>query len=198
MSPAIGVEVSANAPRRLTAYRVAAESGTTKCSVAREADSVEAAAEYQRVLADPSFRAALKKEASIPGVPNRFSDKTFAHLTIMQVTKREHRHLVGSRGQQQLDVGHESGAGCGLRRECGRTRTGGRPFARDGASEGHQEVDVDGLLFGLDPGQGGHADLCFGGDIGQRPCHQIRIDARKVENLHTAPAWAAFTAMKSA
>jgi N-acyl-D-aspartate/D-glutamate deacylase len=52
-------------------------------------------AEYRRVLADPAFRAALKKEASIPGVPNRFSDKTFAHLTIMGVTKPEHRRLVG-------------------------------------------------------------------------------------------------------
>src|SRR5687768_5851551 len=52
-------------------------------------------AEYRRVLADPSFRTRLKEEASIPGVPNRFSDKTFAHLTIMEVTKPEHRHLVG-------------------------------------------------------------------------------------------------------
>ncbi len=53
-------------------------------------------ADYRRVLADPSFRATLKAEAAIPGVPNRFSDKTWAHLAIMEVTRPEHRGLVGS------------------------------------------------------------------------------------------------------
>ncbi|HYE89780.1 MAG TPA: amidohydrolase family protein, partial [Terriglobales bacterium] len=52
-------------------------------------------ADYRRVLADPSFRAALKAEAATAGVPNRFSNKTWPHLTIMTVTKPEHQHLVG-------------------------------------------------------------------------------------------------------
>jgi N-acyl-D-amino-acid deacylase len=51
--------------------------------------------DYARVLADSSFRAKLKEEAAVPGVPNRFSDKTWPHLTIMEVTKPEHRELVG-------------------------------------------------------------------------------------------------------
>jgi len=52
-------------------------------------------AEYRRTLADPSFREKLKAEAATPGVPNRFSDKTWAHLSIMAVTRPEHRALVG-------------------------------------------------------------------------------------------------------
>jgi N-acyl-D-amino-acid deacylase len=52
-------------------------------------------AEYRAVLADPSFRKRLKEEAAIPGVPNRFSNKTWPHLTIMEVTRAEHRTLVG-------------------------------------------------------------------------------------------------------
>jgi N-acyl-D-aspartate/D-glutamate deacylase len=52
-------------------------------------------AEYAKVLADPSFRQALKTEAAIPGVPNRFSNQTWPHLTIMSVTREEHRSLVG-------------------------------------------------------------------------------------------------------
>ena len=52
-------------------------------------------ADYERVLADPSFRARLKEEAAIPGVPNRFSNKTWPHLTIMDVTQPRHRGLVG-------------------------------------------------------------------------------------------------------
>jgi len=51
--------------------------------------------EYRRILADRSFRDKLKAEAAIPGVPNRFSDKTWAHLAIMDVTRPEHRALVG-------------------------------------------------------------------------------------------------------
>ncbi len=52
-------------------------------------------AAYRRVLADPSFRKRLKDEAATPGVPNRFSDKTFAHLAIAEVTRAEHRALEG-------------------------------------------------------------------------------------------------------
>jgi N-acyl-D-amino-acid deacylase len=59
--------------------------------------AIEAADEaaYRRVLADPSFRARLKDEAATPGVPNRFSYKTFPHLTIAEVTRAEHRALEG-------------------------------------------------------------------------------------------------------
>jgi N-acyl-D-aspartate/D-glutamate deacylase len=52
-------------------------------------------AAYRRVLADPSFRARLKDEAATPGVPNRFSYKTFPHLAIAEVTRAEHRRLEG-------------------------------------------------------------------------------------------------------
>jgi N-acyl-D-aspartate/D-glutamate deacylase len=69
-------------------------------------------AAYATVLADPSFRQTLKAEAAIPGVPNRFSDKTWPHLTIMEVTRPEHRALVGKtiaelareRGQHPFDA----------------------------------------------------------------------------------------------
>ena len=59
--------------------------------------AIEAADEaaYRRVLADPSFRKRLKEESASTGVPNRFSDKTWPHLTIMDVTRPEHRHLPG-------------------------------------------------------------------------------------------------------
>jgi N-acyl-D-aspartate/D-glutamate deacylase len=69
-------------------------------------------AEYAKVLADPSFRQSLKAEAAIPGVPNRFSNKTWPHLTIMDVTRPEHRPLIGrtvadlakERGRDPFDV----------------------------------------------------------------------------------------------
>ena len=59
--------------------------------------AIEAADEaaFRRVLADPSFRKTLKEESASTGVPNRFSDKTWPHLTIMEVTRPEHRHLEG-------------------------------------------------------------------------------------------------------
>jgi N-acyl-D-aspartate/D-glutamate deacylase len=50
---------------------------------------------YRRVLADASFRKRLRDEAATPGVPNRFSYKTFPHLTIAEVTRPEHRALEG-------------------------------------------------------------------------------------------------------
>src|SRR5437763_9634553 len=52
-------------------------------------------AAYRRVLADPSFRKSLKEEAATPGVPNRFSYKTFPHLAIAEVQRAEHRPLIG-------------------------------------------------------------------------------------------------------
>jgi N-acyl-D-aspartate/D-glutamate deacylase len=61
----------------------------------RPAIVAETEGEYRRVLADPSFRQALKKEITEPGVPNRFSDKNWDHLTIAAVTRPDHRDLVG-------------------------------------------------------------------------------------------------------
>jgi N-acyl-D-amino-acid deacylase len=52
-------------------------------------------AAYRRVLADPSFRTRLKEEAATPGVPNRFSYKTFPHLAIAETRRPEHAALVG-------------------------------------------------------------------------------------------------------
>ena len=52
-------------------------------------------AAYRGVLADPSFRKRLKEEAATPGVPNRFSYKTFPHLAIAEVQRAEHRALIG-------------------------------------------------------------------------------------------------------
>jgi N-acyl-D-aspartate/D-glutamate deacylase len=59
--------------------------------------AIEAADEaaYRRVLADASFRKALKQEAATPGVPNRFSYQTFPHLAIAEVRRPEHRALEG-------------------------------------------------------------------------------------------------------
>ena len=62
------------------------------------------------VLADPSFRDGLKEEIGQPGVPNRFSDKNWQHLTITEVTRPEHRSSrarpsapwPGQRGQHPL------------------------------------------------------------------------------------------------
>jgi N-acyl-D-aspartate/D-glutamate deacylase len=62
----------------------------------RPAIETTSEAEYRRVLGDPSFRKRLKDEAAIPGVPNRFSNKTWPHLTIVEVTRPEHRGLVGT------------------------------------------------------------------------------------------------------
>jgi N-acyl-D-amino-acid deacylase len=78
----------------------------------RPAIQAASEADYTKVLADPSFRQALKTEAAIPGVPNRFSNQTWPHLTIMSVTLEAHRHLVGrsiadlakERGRDPFDV----------------------------------------------------------------------------------------------
>ena len=51
--------------------------------------------EYRQILADVSFRKSLKAEAATAGVPNRFSNKTWPHLTIMSVTRPENHGLVG-------------------------------------------------------------------------------------------------------
>ena len=61
----------------------------------RPAIVADTEARYRAALADPAFRAGLKQEISQPGVPNRFSDKNWDHLSIMEVTRPEHRKLVG-------------------------------------------------------------------------------------------------------
>jgi N-acyl-D-aspartate/D-glutamate deacylase len=61
----------------------------------RPAIVADTEARYRAALADPAFRAGLKKEISQPGVPNRFSDKNWDHLTLVEVTRPEHRALVG-------------------------------------------------------------------------------------------------------
>src|SRR5678815_1115666 len=78
----------------------------------RPAIVADTEARYRAALADPSFRAGLKKEIAQPGVPNRFSDKNWDHLTIMEVQRAEHRALVGrtigelarERGQHPWDT----------------------------------------------------------------------------------------------
>ena len=78
----------------------------------RPAIMADTEARYRAALADPSFRAGLKKEIAQPGVPNRFSDKNWDHLTIMEVQRAEHRALVGrtigelarERGQHPWDT----------------------------------------------------------------------------------------------
>ena len=61
----------------------------------RPAIVADSEARYRAALTDPSFRAGLKQEIGQPGVPNRFSDKNWDHLTIMEVQRPEHRGLVG-------------------------------------------------------------------------------------------------------
>ena len=60
----------------------------------RPAIVAEGEERYRAVLADPSFRAALKDEIGRPGVPNRFSDKNWDHLTIAEVQRPEHKGLA--------------------------------------------------------------------------------------------------------
>ena len=65
-------------------------------------------ADYRRVLSDASFRKRLKEEAATTGVPNRFSNKTWPHLTIMTVTNPEHQSLVGKTiGQLATESGRD-------------------------------------------------------------------------------------------
>jgi N-acyl-D-aspartate/D-glutamate deacylase len=61
----------------------------------RPAIEAEGEARYRAVLADPEFRRGIKHEITQPGVPNRFSDKQWDHLTVMEVKKAEHRALEG-------------------------------------------------------------------------------------------------------
>ena len=57
----------------------------------------EGGEDFKRVLADPAFRQGLKDEVGTKGVPNRFSDQNWDHLTIAEVHKPEHRDLIGKK-----------------------------------------------------------------------------------------------------
>jgi N-acyl-D-amino-acid deacylase len=60
----------------------------------RPAIEAEGSEQYQRVLADPSFRKAVKAEALSKGVPNRFSYRSLEHMTIMEVKQARHQRFV--------------------------------------------------------------------------------------------------------
>jgi N-acyl-D-aspartate/D-glutamate deacylase len=61
----------------------------------RPAIEAEGFDRYRRVLADPGFRVAVKKEARSRTVPNRFSYHSLEHMTIKEVTQERNRGLVG-------------------------------------------------------------------------------------------------------
>src|SRR5437660_1668697 len=72
--------------------------------------ALEAASEegYRRVLADREFRRAITREVGQPGVPNRFSDTHWDHLTISEVKRPQHRAVQGQTiGQLARDSGRE-------------------------------------------------------------------------------------------
>jgi N-acyl-D-amino-acid deacylase len=51
--------------------------------------------EYRRLLADEQFRAQIKAELGTKGVPDRFSDLTWAKLIVAEVVRPEHQSMVG-------------------------------------------------------------------------------------------------------
>jgi N-acyl-D-aspartate/D-glutamate deacylase len=61
----------------------------------RPAIEAEGGERYQRVLADPDFRQAIKAEARSRTVPNRFSYHSLEHMTIEEVRQDRHAALVG-------------------------------------------------------------------------------------------------------
>jgi N-acyl-D-aspartate/D-glutamate deacylase len=61
----------------------------------RPAIEAEGSDMFQRVLADPAFRAAIKAEARSRTVPNRFSYHSLAHTTVKSVVQDRHRDLIG-------------------------------------------------------------------------------------------------------
>jgi len=61
----------------------------------RPAIEAEGSEQYQQILSDPAFRAAIKAEARSRTVPNRFSYHSLEHMTIKEVTQTRHAELVG-------------------------------------------------------------------------------------------------------
>jgi N-acyl-D-amino-acid deacylase len=100
----------------------------------RPAIEAEGSAAFQRVLADPKFRAGVKAEAKTTGVPNRFSYHQFADMRIKAVAKPEHDALVGKLVAD-------------LARDAGRD-----PFdwLLDFALDGEMEAMLDCIMFNAD------------------------------------------------
>jgi len=61
----------------------------------RPAIEAEGSEQYQRILSDPAFRAAIKAEARGRTVPNRFSYHSLEHMTVKEITQPRHAELVG-------------------------------------------------------------------------------------------------------
>ena len=61
----------------------------------RPAITAEGSQEFRDILADPSFRSAVKAEAGTRGVPNRFSYYQMDFLKITSVSEARHQDLVG-------------------------------------------------------------------------------------------------------
>jgi N-acyl-D-aspartate/D-glutamate deacylase len=61
----------------------------------RPAIEAEGSEQFQHVLSDPAFRAAIKAEARTKTVPNRFSYHSLEHMTIKSVEQARHGELVG-------------------------------------------------------------------------------------------------------
>jgi N-acyl-D-aspartate/D-glutamate deacylase len=61
----------------------------------RRAMEAEGSEQFERILADPEFRRAVKAEASSKTVPNRFSYHSLEHMKILEVQQPRHQGLVG-------------------------------------------------------------------------------------------------------
>jgi len=61
----------------------------------RPAIEAEGSESYQRVLADPEFRRAVKSEARTKTVPNRFSYHSLEHMTVIDARQPAHAGLSG-------------------------------------------------------------------------------------------------------
>jgi N-acyl-D-aspartate/D-glutamate deacylase len=61
----------------------------------RRAMEAEGSDQFQKILADPEFRRAVKAEARSKSVPNRFSYHSLDHMKILEVKQPRHQGLVG-------------------------------------------------------------------------------------------------------
>jgi N-acyl-D-aspartate/D-glutamate deacylase len=61
----------------------------------RRAMEAEGSDQFERILADPEFRRAVKAEARSKSVPNRFSYHSLDHMKILEVKRPRHQGLVG-------------------------------------------------------------------------------------------------------
>ncbi|HYB44348.1 MAG TPA: amidohydrolase family protein, partial [Candidatus Methylomirabilis sp.] len=116
---------------------------------------------YRRVLTDPSFRAALKREIGQPGVPNRFSRRNWDHLTIAEVERPEHRGLVGRTIAELAREQNRDPWDCFLDFGLDRGAPGEQGFQRVGMAqrELHAEWEATDLTPQLAPAFARRADL---------------------------------------